>query len=77
MESLAETYASEDIRAAFEARAKAEIRSGILAGRRLNGRALDEVMRSGQSARKWDSCRGYMARLFSTGARRRCCPLSL
>jgi len=43
MESLGETYASEDIRAAFEARAKAEIRSGILAGRRLNGRALDEV----------------------------------
>jgi polyribonucleotide nucleotidyltransferase len=43
MESLGETYASEDIRAAFETRAKAEIRNGILAGRRLNGRALDEV----------------------------------
>lgn len=43
VESLGETYAKEDILAAFEARAKAEIRSGILAGRRLNGRALDEV----------------------------------
>ena len=43
MESLGETYASEEIRAAFETRAKAEIRNGILAGRRLNGRALDEV----------------------------------
>jgi len=43
VESLGETYASENILAAFEARAKDEIRSGILAGRRLNGRALDEV----------------------------------
>jgi len=43
VESLGETYAKEDILAAFEARAKAEIRSSILAGRRLNGRALDEV----------------------------------
>jgi len=40
---LGETYASEDILAAFEARAKAEVRNSILAGKRLNGRALDEV----------------------------------
>ncbi len=40
---LGETYAEEDILAAFEARAKAEVRNNILAGKRLNGRALDEV----------------------------------
>ncbi len=41
--SLGETYAEEDTLAAFEARAKAEVRNNILAGRRLNGRAFDEV----------------------------------
>ena len=40
---LGETYATEDILAAFEARAKAEVRNNILAGKRLNGRPLDEV----------------------------------
>jgi polyribonucleotide nucleotidyltransferase len=43
VEDLGETYAEEDILAAFEARAKAEVRNGALAGKRLNGRALDEV----------------------------------
>ena len=43
VESLGETYAEEDIPAAFEARAKAEVRNNILAGRRLNSRAFDEV----------------------------------
>ena len=43
VESLGETYDEEDIVAAFEARAKAEVRNNVLAGRRLNGRALDEV----------------------------------
>lgn len=40
---LGGTYAEEDILAAFEARAKAEVRNNVLAGKRLNGRALDEV----------------------------------
>jgi polyribonucleotide nucleotidyltransferase len=40
---LGETYVAEDILAAYEARAKAEVRNNILAGKRLNGRALDEV----------------------------------
>ncbi len=43
VESLGETFAEEDILAAFEARAKAEVRSGILKGQRLNGRSLTEV----------------------------------
>ena len=43
IESLGETYDSADILSAFETRAKAEVRNSILAGRRLNGRALDEV----------------------------------
>ena len=43
VESLGETYAKEDIMAGFEARAKAEVRNNVLAGKRLNGRALDEV----------------------------------
>jgi len=43
VESLGETHAEDDILAAFEARAKAEVRNSILAGRRLNGRALNEV----------------------------------
>jgi polyribonucleotide nucleotidyltransferase len=43
IESLGETFAEEDILAAFEARAKAEVRSGILKGQRLNGRSLTEV----------------------------------
>jgi len=41
--SLGETYAEGDILSAFEARAKAEVRNNLLAGKRLNGRALDEV----------------------------------
>jgi len=41
--SLGETFAEPDILAAFEAKAKAEVRGSILAGRRLNGRALNEV----------------------------------
>ncbi len=41
--SLGETYAEEDILAAFEAKTKAEVRSGILKGQRLNGRGLTEV----------------------------------
>jgi polyribonucleotide nucleotidyltransferase len=43
MESLGETYAKNDIMAGFEARAKAEVRNNLLAGKRLNGRALDKV----------------------------------
>ena len=43
VESLGETFTEEDILAAFEARAKAEIRSNILKGQRLNGRGLTEV----------------------------------
>jgi len=43
VESLGETYDEEDVLAAFEARAKSEVRNNILRGRRFNGRALDEV----------------------------------
>ena len=43
VEDLGETHAEGDILAAFEARAKAEVRNNVLAGKRLNGRALDEV----------------------------------
>ena len=43
VESLGETFTEEDILAAFEARAKAEIRRNILKGQRLNGRGLTEV----------------------------------
>jgi len=43
VESLGETFTEEDILAAFEARAKAEIRRSILKGQRLNGRGLTEV----------------------------------
>ena len=43
VESLGETYAKEDILTAFEDRSKSEVRKGLLAGRRLNGRALDQV----------------------------------
>jgi polyribonucleotide nucleotidyltransferase len=41
--SLMEKYTEEDILAAFEAKTKAEVRSRILKGRRLNGRGLTEV----------------------------------
>ncbi len=43
VESMGETYAQADILAAFEARAKAEVRNNLLAGKRLNDRALNEV----------------------------------
>ncbi len=43
VESLGERYAEADILAAFETKAKEEIRTSILRGRRLNGRALTEV----------------------------------
>jgi len=43
VKDLGETYAQGDILAAFEARAKAEMRNSVLSGKRLNGRALDEV----------------------------------
>ncbi|HET6478311.1 MAG TPA: polyribonucleotide nucleotidyltransferase, partial [Dehalococcoidales bacterium] len=43
VDSLGETCTANDILAAFEAMAKAEVRNSTLAGKRLNGRALDEV----------------------------------
>ncbi|MFQ5996039.1 MAG: polyribonucleotide nucleotidyltransferase [Dehalococcoidales bacterium] len=43
VESLGETFTEEDILAAFEAKAKAEVRSKILKGQRLNGRDTTEV----------------------------------
>ncbi len=41
--SLGETFAEGDILAAFETRAKAEVRTSILKGQRINGRGLTEV----------------------------------
>jgi len=41
--SLGETFAKEDILSAFEAKAKAEVRSNILKGQRLNDRSPTEV----------------------------------
>ena len=41
--NLVETFAEEDILAAYEAKAKAEIRTSILRGQRLNSRGLTEV----------------------------------
>jgi polyribonucleotide nucleotidyltransferase len=43
VESLGETFTEEDILAAYEAKAKAEVRAGILKGQRLNSRGLTEV----------------------------------
>jgi polyribonucleotide nucleotidyltransferase len=43
IEGLGETFAEEDILAAFEAKAKAEVRASLLKGQRLNGRGLTEV----------------------------------
>jgi len=43
VESLGETFAEEEILAAFEAKAKTEVRTSILKGQRLNGRGLTEV----------------------------------
>ncbi|MFC1915156.1 polyribonucleotide nucleotidyltransferase [Chloroflexota bacterium] len=43
VESLGEAFAKEDILAVFEAKAKTEVRDGILKGQRLNGRGLTEV----------------------------------
>ena len=41
--SLEETFEKEEIKSAFEARAKAEIRNSLLKGQRLNGRGITEV----------------------------------
>jgi len=41
--SLGETFAEGDILAAFETRARAEVRTSILKGQRINGRGLTEV----------------------------------
>ena len=41
--SLEETFSKDDILSAFEARARAEVRTNILKGQRLNGRGLTEV----------------------------------
>lgn len=43
VEGLGETFTEEEILAAFEARAKAEVRGSILKGQRLNNRGLAEV----------------------------------
>ena len=43
VESLGEKFTEEDILSAFEARAKAEVRTSILKGQRVNGRGLTEV----------------------------------
>ena len=43
VDSLGETYTANDILAVFETMAKAEVRKSTLVGKRLNGRALDEV----------------------------------
>ena len=43
VESLGETFTEEDILSAFEVRAKAEVRTSILKGQRVNGRGLTEV----------------------------------
>ena len=43
VESLGETFTEEDILAAYEAKAKAEVRASILKGQRLNSRGLTEV----------------------------------
>ena len=43
VESLGETFTEEDILVAYEARVKAEVRTSILKGQRLNGRGLTEV----------------------------------
>nr|MQY80732.1 polyribonucleotide nucleotidyltransferase [Dehalococcoidia bacterium] len=43
VDSLGETYTANDILAVLETMAKAEIRKSTLVGKRLNGRALDEV----------------------------------
>ncbi len=41
--ALEETFDTEEIKSAFETRAKAEMRNSLLKGRRLNGRGLTEV----------------------------------
>ena len=41
--SFEETFSKDDILSAFEARARAEVRTSILKGQRLNGRGLTEV----------------------------------
>ena len=41
--SLEETFDKEEIKSAFEARAKAEMRNSLLKGQRLNGRGVTEV----------------------------------
>ncbi len=41
--SLEETFEKEEIKSAFEARAKAEMRNSLLKGQRLNGRGITEV----------------------------------
>lgn len=41
--SLEETFDKEEIKSAFEARAKTEVRNSLLKGQRLNGRGITEV----------------------------------
>jgi len=43
VESLEEKFSKDDILSTLEARARAEVRTGILKGQRLNGRGLTEV----------------------------------